>query len=103
MFLAHGLSAHLDAVGILHQAVEDAVGNSGIADLLVPARDRQLGSEDGGASLVAILADLPDFASLRFTQWGHAPVIDDQNIDATWTCQEVAQAAICSGQGQFPR
>ena len=23
MFLAHGLSAHLDAVGIVHQAVED--------------------------------------------------------------------------------
>jgi hypothetical protein len=37
-FLAHGLAAHLDAVSIVHQAVEDAVGESGIADLLVPAR-----------------------------------------------------------------
>jgi hypothetical protein len=48
-FLAHGLAAHLDAMGIVNKAVEDVVGNGGIADLLVPTRNRQLGSEDGGA------------------------------------------------------
>ncbi len=42
VFLAHGLSAHLDAMGVVDQAVKDAVGDGGIADLLVPARDRQL-------------------------------------------------------------
>jgi hypothetical protein len=64
---------------------EDAIG----ADLLVPARNQQ-GGEDGGASLVAILADLADFAALRFTQRRHCPVIDDQNIETTQSCQEVA-------------
>src|SRR5271166_6554119 len=44
-FFAHGLSSHLDAVGIVNQAVEDAIGDRGIADLLVPARNRQLGHE----------------------------------------------------------
>ncbi len=43
-FLAHGLSPHLDAMGIVHQSIEHAVGDGGIADLLVPARDRQLGT-----------------------------------------------------------
>ena len=33
--------------------------------VLVPARDRQLGSQDGGTGLVAIFADLPDFAGAR--------------------------------------
>jgi hypothetical protein len=47
-FLAHGLSAHLDAMSVVHQTVEDAVSDGGIADLLVPARDWQLGSKDGG-------------------------------------------------------
>jgi len=42
----------------VNQAVADAVSDGGIADLLVPARDRQLESEDGGTSLVAILTDL---------------------------------------------
>jgi len=38
-FFPHGLAAHLYAVGIVHQTVEDAVSDGGIADLLVPARD----------------------------------------------------------------
>ena len=42
-------------MGIVNQTVQDAIGDSGIPDLLVPARDRQLGSKDGGASLVAVL------------------------------------------------
>ena len=89
-FLAHRLSTHLDAMGIVHQAIEDAVGDGRIADLLVPARDRELGSEDGGASLIAILADFPHFEPLGFLQRSHGPVIDDQDIDASQSCEEVA-------------
>ena len=88
-------------MGVVDQTVEDAVGDGGIADLLVPARDRQLRSEDGRANLVAILADLPDVATLAFVQRRHGPVVDHQNIDATESSQEMAQAAIGSRQGQF--
>jgi hypothetical protein len=45
-------------MGVVDQAVQDAIGGGGIADLLVPTRDRQLGSEDRRASLIAILTDL---------------------------------------------
>jgi hypothetical protein len=100
-FLAHGLSAHLDAMSVVHQTVEDAVSDGGIADLLVPARDWQLGSKDGGTSLVTIFADLPDFAALVFIQRRHRPVINDQNIDTAQSSQEVAQASIGPCQGQF--
>ena len=62
-FLARGLAAQFDAMSVVNQTVEDAVSDGGIANLLVPARDRQLGSEYVGTSLVAILADLPDFAA----------------------------------------
>src|ERR1035437_7312843 len=100
-FLAHGFAGNLDAMSVVHQTVEDAVGDSGILDQLVPTRHRQLGSEDGGASLVAILADLPDFAALVFIQRRHGPVINHQNVDATKSCQEVTQASIGPCQGQF--
>src|SRR5450755_141010 len=88
-------------MSVVNETVEDAVSDGGIADLLVPARDWQLGSEDGGTSLVAILADLPDFAALVFIQRRHGPVINDQNIDAAQSCQEVTQASIGPCQGQF--
>ena len=100
-FLAHGLAAHFDAMSVVNQTVEDAVSDGGIANLLVPARDRQLGSKNGGASLVAIFTDLPDFATLVFIQRGHGPVINDQNIDPAQSSQEVAQASIGPCQGQF--
>jgi len=32
-------------MGVVDQTIEDAIGDGRIADLLVPARDRQLGSE----------------------------------------------------------
>ena len=36
-FFAHRFSTHLNAMSVMHQAVEDAIGDSGIADLFVPA------------------------------------------------------------------
>src|ERR1019366_7147971 len=100
-FLSHGLTAHLDAMSVVHQTVEYAVSDGGIADLLVPARDWQLGSEDSGTSLVTIFADLPDFAALVFIQRRHRPVINDQNIDTAQSSQEVTQASIGPCQSQF--
>ena len=62
-------------MGVVDQTVEDAVGDGGVYDLLVPARDGQLGSEHGGASLVAILADFPDFAALALIQRRHVRIL----------------------------
>ena len=41
-FFAHRVAPHFEAMRVVHQAVEDAIGGRGIADLLMPARDRQL-------------------------------------------------------------
>ncbi len=76
-------------MGIVHQPVEDAIGGGGIADLLVPAGDRQLRSQDGRAGLIAILADLPEVAPLGFAQRSHRPVVDHQHIDAAEFGQQV--------------
>jgi len=57
--LTHGVAPHLDPMRVVNQSVQDAVSQRGIADLLVPARDRQLRGEDRRTHLVAVLADLP--------------------------------------------
>lgn len=41
---AHGIAAHLDAVRVMNESVENTVGSSGIADLFMPASHRKLGS-----------------------------------------------------------
>jgi hypothetical protein len=99
--LAHGIPAHLDAMSVVNQAIEDAVGGGGIADLFVPARDRQLGSEDGRARLIAILADLPEIAPFILGERSHGPVIDDQDIDAAESRQQIAQTAVGAGEREI--
>ena len=45
--LTHRIPPHLDAMGVVHEPVEDAIGQRGISYLFVPPRDRQLrGSQD---------------------------------------------------------
>ena len=44
---AHRLSAQLDAVGVVDQAVEDGVGVGLVCDHVVPALDGDLGGDDG--------------------------------------------------------
>jgi len=39
---AHGLAAQLDAMSVVHEPVEDAVSDGGVADLLVPLGDGNL-------------------------------------------------------------
>ena len=34
--LTHGVALHLDAMGVMDQSVENAIGQRGIADLFVP-------------------------------------------------------------------
>jgi hypothetical protein len=101
-FLAHRIAAHVDAMGVVNQPVEDAVSGGGIADLFVPARHRQLGGEDGRAGLIAILADLPEVAPFGFGHGSHGPVVDHQYIDAAEPRQQTAQTAIGPRDGQIP-
>jgi hypothetical protein len=61
---AHGFSFEIDLVGVVHQPVEDGVGQGGIADEVVPLLDRQLAGDDGGALAVAVLEDLEQVAPL---------------------------------------
>jgi len=57
-------------VCIVNQPVENAVCQRWIADLFVPARDRQLRSQDGRAHLITIPADLPEIGALGFRSSG---------------------------------
>ena len=38
----HGIPAHFDAMSVVNQPVQDAIGGGGIADLLMPMGNRHL-------------------------------------------------------------
>jgi hypothetical protein len=62
--LAQAVAFELDAVGVVDNAVEDSVGQRGVADDLVPAFDRQLAGDQQRAGVVAIFDDLEQIAAL---------------------------------------
>src|SRR5579863_8757372 len=86
---------------IMHEAVKDAVGDGGVADLLVPLRYGELRSEDGGPCLIAFFCDLPEVTALGFLHRRHSPVIDDQDMDTAQPDQQVAQATIGASYGKI--
>src|SRR5271165_3270867 len=98
--LPHRIAAHLDAVGVVNQPVEDAVRQCRVADLFVPPRDWQLRGQDRRAHLVAVFTDLPEVAALRFTQRCHGPIVDHQNVDSANPGQHIAETAIGARHSQ---
>ena len=52
-------------MGVVNQAIQDGVGDRGIADVFMPVFDRELAGDDGGAGAVAVLDDLQEISSFR--------------------------------------
>jgi hypothetical protein len=58
------LSCRLQAVRVVNDPVEDGIGESGLADQVVPAVDRDLAGDQGGAAAIAILDDFQHVVAL---------------------------------------
>ena len=61
---AHALALEGEPVRVVHEPIEDGVGDGRIGDRLVPVIDRQLAGHDGRAAVVPIVDDLKDVATL---------------------------------------
>ena len=60
-------------------AIEDGVSHGRIAELFMPAIDRQLTRDDRGPGPVAIVEDLEEVLALRVFQSHDAPVVEDEH------------------------
>ena len=64
VFFSHGFSFQIERVGVVHEAVEDGIGECGIADDVVPLFDRQLRGDDGRTGGVSVIEDVEQVAAL---------------------------------------
>ena len=58
--LSHAFSGHREPVGVVDEAVEDGVGEGGVADDLAPLLDRNLTGDDRGRALMTVFEDLEE-------------------------------------------
>src|SRR5262245_10001880 len=56
--LARALALECEAMGGVHETVEDGVGHRRVGDHVVPAVDGELAGDDGAGAAVAVVDDL---------------------------------------------
>ena len=84
-------------MSVVHQSIENGIGECRITDDLVPMFDRKLASNHGRAAAVAILHDLHEVAPLLGGHESQSPIVEDQKFDASQALEEpsVMTVAAC--------
>ena len=70
---------------------------------MVPIGNGDLAGQDGGASVVTILADLEEVTTFALSQGRHGEVIDDEDIDTGQFCQAFVQSPVGASYGEFSK
>src|SRR5215813_15157128 len=84
-------------MSIVDDAVEDGVGEGGLTDQIVPAVDRDLAGDQGGAAAVAVLDDLEHIVTLLGPEGLEAPIVENEQLDAAERTHQPRIAAIAAG------
>lgn len=88
-------------MGVMDEPVEDGVGQGGIAQGLMPVRDRQLAGDDGGAGLVAFVQEFQQVAAAGIIEQGQPPVVEHQHLDLGQGRHQRDEAPVGVGDGEF--
>ena len=85
----------------MDEPVEDGIGIGRIADRVVPALDWDLRGQDRGATLVAIVDDLHQVATLLGGKPGHGPIVDYEQLYPGELGEQAGGLAVDAGQGDL--
>jgi hypothetical protein len=92
--LAHGFAIEFDAIRVMNQPVENAIGEGRIADLFMPMNKWQLRGQDHRPALIPVIAKLQEIASFAIFQGSHGEVVEDQDVNARELSELAAKAPV---------
>src|ERR1700738_3115522 len=79
---AQAVPGEIDAMGVVHEAVEDGVGIGRVADHLVPFVDGDLAGEEGRAAAVAFFEDFIEIAAGAGVERVESPIVENEQLGA---------------------
>ena len=79
--LAEAIALERQPVRVVHQPIQNGVGNGRVGDGFVPVLDRQLAGHKGAAATMPVIDDLQQITALARRQAGKPPVVQDQQFD----------------------
>src|SRR5258708_38781757 len=94
LLLSKALSFEFNAVGVVDEAIEDCVGDGGVADDFVPAIDGQLAGDDDRTSFISVLDDLEQVAALIGVERLRSPVVQNEQIETSDSAQHLGITSI---------
>jgi transcriptional regulator CtsR len=74
---SHQIAGQTEAITVVHEAIEDGVGQRRITQAVMPLLDRQLAGEDRGFLVVAVVEDFEQIALGLIGDGGDAEVVDE--------------------------
>ena len=104
--LAHGRPVQFQPIGVVDDAIEDGVGESRVADDIVPLVEGELAGNERRAAAIAVLDDLHQIAPLVGGEPVRAPVVEDQQIGLDQGAEQAGEATVTVGKfeiGEQPR
>ena len=66
----------------MDETVENGVGDGWVGDHLMPMVDRDLAGDDGRATLMAVVDDLKEIATLVGGERSQSPVVEDEKLNS---------------------
>ena len=97
---AHGGAFEGDAVGVVDEAIEDGVGEGGVADGFMAVLEGELAGDQGGLTAGPVLDDLEEVAPFHLGEGDEAEVVEDQKAGLLETIQETGPGSVGAGEGQ---
>ena len=87
-------------MSIVNKAVQDRVAEGGVTYDVVPMFDGDLAGDDGRGATMAIIKDLQKVAPFGRIENRQAPVIKDEELNATDGFEQAAIAAVAASEGE---
>ncbi len=81
---------------IVHEAVQNGVGTSGVANDLMPGRQRELGGDDCRSSAISFLDDFEQIVTSAGVEGFEAEVVENEQIGAAERFDEARVASVAS-------
>ena len=94
---SEAVAGDAELVGVVDEAVEDGVGEGGVAEVVVPGVWGELAGDEGAAGVVAVVEEFEEVAAVAVSERGDAPVFEQDEVEALQAGEEGAVAAVAFG------
>lgn len=97
---AHRFAGQSDGVCPVDEAIQDGIGERGIAQVVVPVFHRQLAGDHGGPFPIPIIEKFEQVPPFGIAEGGQPPVVEDEQVDPGQFGQDGSVRSVGPGDGQ---